>query len=62
VPQDRACPAARETHLVVEDPFDAAENAARNLIRNSPMALRLSAAIADAVAKLRAGCVDKLLN
>jgi hypothetical protein len=52
----------RQTHLAVEDPFDAAENAARNLIRNSPMALRLSAAIADALAKLRAGCVDKLLN
>jgi hypothetical protein len=52
----------RPTQLVVEDPFDAAENAARNLKRDTQAALRLCAAIADAVAKLRAGRVDSLLT
>ena len=49
------------TQLVVEDPFDAEENAARNLKRDSNMARRLNAAIKDALAKLSAGRVDKLL-
>jgi hypothetical protein len=52
----------RPSHLMVEDPFDAAENAARNLKRDSQEVLRLCAAVADAVAKLRAGHVDSLLT